>query len=103
MAPKKQVDQVEARHGCELAMKQQVAIPDIINDLTASGGLSPEQAEGLARYLDKYQKGTLKAPAVTQLMRTLVGIDKVKESLEKLVPGYTTSWAPAPHDLPIIV
>ena len=101
MAPKKQVDQVEARHGNDLAMKKEVAIPDIIADL--KGRTDPSTHEAMDRYLAKYQAGTLKAPAVTQLLRTTVGMDKVKESIEVLVPGFTRSWAPMPFEHPIIV
>ena len=43
------------------------------------------------------------AGAVTQLLRTTVGMDKVKESIEVLVPGFTRSWAPQPYEHPIIV
>ena len=103
MAPKKQVDQVEARHGNELAMKQEVSIPDIIADLKGNNSWAPDTAANLDRYLEKYHAGSLKAPAVTQLLRTSVGMDKVKESIERLVPGFTRSWAPFPHEHPIIV
>ena len=103
MAPKKQVDQVEARHGNELALKQEVAVADIIADIKANSSLSDQTAATLDRYLEKYKVGSLKAPAVTQLLRTSVGMDKVKESIERLVPGYTRSWSPFPHEHPIIV
>ena len=85
-----------------MAMKKEVAIPDIIADIKANG-IAPDKAEALDRYLEKYKSGTLKAPAVTQLLRTSVGMDKVKESIERLVPGFTRSWAPMPHEHPIIV
>ena len=103
MAPKKQVNQVEARYKNELAMKQEVSVPDIIAYLKANFKGDAEQMEGLDRYLDKYNKGTLKAPAVTQLLRTLVGMDPVKGAIEVLVPGYTHTWAPATHEHPPIV
>jgi len=103
MAPKKVVNQTEARHDNELAMKQQVAIPDIISDLKQSNEWSPNVVEGLDRYLQKYEKGSLKATAVAQLLRTLVGMDKVKESIERLVPGYTRAWSPSPFEHPLIV
>jgi len=103
MAPKKPVDQVEARHGNELAMKQEVAIPDIIAHVKENNSLSADQVAMLDRYLEKYKAGTLKAPAIVQLMRTAVSIDTVKASIEVLVPGYTRSWAPQPYEHPIIV
>ena len=103
MAPKKQVDQVEARHENELAMKKQVAIPDIISDLKQSNEWESNVTEGLDRYLQKYNQGSLKATAVAQLLRTLVGMEKVKESIERLVPGYTRAWSPSPYEHPLIV
>ena len=84
-------------------MKQEVSIPDIIAHVKANAGLSSDQIAMCDRYLEKYKSGTLKAPAVTQLLRTSVGMDKVKESIERLVPGFTRSWAPMPHEHPIIV
>lgn len=103
MAPKKPVDQVEARHNNDLAMKQQVAIPDIIANLKANNRVDKDALEAVDRYLAKYNSGALQAPAVFQLLRTSVGMDKVKTSMEELVPGYTHSWAPQHHEHPIIV
>jgi hypothetical protein len=84
-------------------MKQEVAIPDIIAHVKGNNSLSSDQVAMLDRYLEKYKSGSLKAPAVTQLMRTAVGIDTVKASIEVLVPGFTRSWAPQPYEHPIIV
>ena len=103
MAPKKQVNQVEARYKNELAMKQEVSIPDIIAHVKGNNSLAPDQVEMLDRYLDKYNKKQLPAAACVQLLRTAVSIDTVKASIEVLVPGYTRSWAPAPYEHPIIV
>ena len=99
----KQVDQVEARHGNDLAMKQEVSIPDIIAHVKANAGLSSDQIAMCDRYLEKYKSGTLKAPACFQLLRTTIGMDKVKWAMEQLVPGYTHTWAPQHYEHPIIV
>ena len=104
MAPKKQVDQVEARHGCELAVKQEVSIVDIISFIKEmdkfKGG--PYIAD-LDRFIEKYKSKTLTAAAINQLLRVKVGAFAVKEACETLVPGFTSSWAPMPHEHPIIV
>ena len=84
-------------------MKQEVSIPDIIAHVKANAGLSSDQIAMCDRYLEKYNKGVLKAPAVWQLLRTAVGADVCKGSIETLVPGFTRSWAPMPHEHPIIV
>ena len=100
---KKPVDQVEARHGNDLAMQQEVSIPDIIAKLYESSMVDKEFVEPVNRYLEKYKSGTLKAPACFQLLRTTIGMDKVKAVMEQLVPGYTHTWAPQHHEHPIIV
>ena len=84
-------------------MTQEVSVPQIIADLKANNSWDDKESQALDRYLQKYNDGSLKAPAVTQLLRTSVGMDKVKESIERLIPGFTRSWAPAPHEHPIIV
>ena len=45
MAPKKPVDQVEARHGNSLAVKQEVSMVDIIAALSAIVGPPSEPSE----------------------------------------------------------
>ena len=85
----------------ELALKKEVAIPDIIAGLKTK--CPPDTHAQLDRYLDKYNKGSLKPAAVNQLLRKDIGCDKIKEVIEELVPGFTRSWSPSPHEHPIIV
>ena len=47
-------------------------------------------------------EGSVGAADVGEL-RTAVGADVCKGSIETLVPGFTRSWAPMPHEHPIIV
>ena len=101
MAPKKVIDQVEHRHGNELAVKKEVAIPDIIAALMPLA--DAKKKESLERYLEKYNKKQLPPMACWKLIAMTMSLDKTKEIVEGLVPGYTRDWSPAPYEHPIIV
>jgi len=98
MAAKK-ADMVEMRHQCSLAVQQEISIPDLVAKLKE---MSPGKAQALDGYVAKYKAGMPAAAAFT-VIKMAVGLDTCKEAFEVLVPGYTRSWAPAPHEHPIVV
>jgi len=96
---RKMVDMPEMRHQCSLAVKREVPIPDLVAKLKET---RPDKAAELDGYLGKYQGG-MPATAVYTMCKMLVGCETCKDAFENLVPGYTRSWAPSPHEHPIVV
>ena len=74
---------------------------DIIAALSAIA--DEKQKADLDRYLAKYKAKQMPPTAVWKLVSLCMGLDKTKEIVEGLVPGYTRSWSPAPYEHPIVV
>mmetsp|Transcript_21756 Transcript_21756/g.55522 ORF Transcript_21756/g.55522 Transcript_21756/m.55522 type:complete len:102 (+) Transcript_21756:47-352(+) len=101
MPPVKMRNMPEERRQNFIALKQEVAIPDLIAKLMDSA--DERQAAGLQRTLEMYNKGSLRGPAAFTLCKTTIGLPVIKAAFEDIVPGYKHDHSAFSYEHPIVV